>query len=45
MLVHEIRHFLTPDGKDIYSAWHRKLRDTQARIATFSPGDMGVSKD
>ncbi|HUV70221.1 MAG TPA: type II toxin-antitoxin system RelE/ParE family toxin [Terracidiphilus sp.] len=31
--VLEIRHFLTPDGKDIYSDWHRKLRDTKAKIA------------
>ncbi len=32
-VVHEIRHFLTLDGKDIYSEWHRRLRDTKARIA------------
>ena len=31
--VPEIRHFLTPEGKDIYSDWHRKLRDTKAKIA------------
>ena len=30
--VPEIRHFLTPEGKDIYSDWHRKLRDTKAKI-------------
>jgi putative addiction module killer protein len=31
--VHEIRHFLTSDGKDIYAEWHRRLRDTKAKIA------------
>ena len=31
--VNEVRHYLTPDGKDIYLEWHRKLRDTKARIA------------
>jgi putative addiction module killer protein len=29
----EIRHYLTPDGKDIYIDWLRKLRDMNARIA------------
>jgi putative addiction module killer protein len=31
--VYEIRHFLTPDGKDVYAEWQRKLHDTNARIA------------
>lgn len=31
--VYEICHFLTLDGKDVYSEWHRKLRDTKAKIA------------
>ncbi len=31
--VYEIRHFLSLEGKDVYSEWHRKLRDTQAKIA------------
>jgi putative addiction module killer protein len=31
--VHEIRHYLTPDGKDIVLEWLRSLRDTKARIA------------
>lgn len=31
--MYQIRHFLTADGKDIYSEWHRNLRDTKARIA------------
>jgi putative addiction module killer protein len=31
--VFEIRHYLTPEGKDIYLEWHRSLRDTRARIA------------
>ena len=29
----EIRHYLTPDGKEVYLEWHRSLRDTRARIA------------
>ena len=29
----EIRHYLTPDGKDIYSEWHAAFRNTKARIA------------
>jgi putative addiction module killer protein len=29
----EIRHYLTPDGKDIYIDWLRKRRDMNARIA------------
>jgi putative addiction module killer protein len=31
--MYEIRHYLTPDEKDIYLEWHRKLRDMTARIA------------
>jgi putative addiction module killer protein len=31
--VYEIRHYLTSDEKDLYLEWHRKLRDTKARIA------------
>ena len=30
---YEIRHYLTSDEKDLYLEWHRKLRDTKARIA------------
>ena len=29
----EIRQYLTPAGKDPYSAWRRKVRDTKAKIA------------
>jgi putative addiction module killer protein len=29
----EIRHYLTPDGKDVYLDWLRTLRDMTARIA------------
>ncbi len=29
----EIRHYMTPDNKDVYLDWLRKLRDTTARIA------------
>jgi putative addiction module killer protein len=31
--VASIRHYLTPDGKDVYQAWYEKLRDVKARIA------------
>jgi len=31
--VHEIRHYLTPDGKDVVLDWLQSLRDTKARIA------------
>jgi putative addiction module killer protein len=31
--VHDIRHYLTPDGKDVYQQWYDKLRDIKARIA------------
>ena len=29
----EVRHYLTPDGKDVFLDWLRKLRDVTARIA------------
>lgn len=29
----EIRHYVTPDGKDVYQNWLGKLRDMTARIA------------
>jgi putative addiction module killer protein len=31
--MHEIRHYLTPQGKDVFMEWRRKLRDTAASIA------------
>jgi putative addiction module killer protein len=31
--VYEIRHYIAPEGKDIYLDWLRGLRDTKARIA------------
>jgi putative addiction module killer protein len=31
--VYEIRHYLTPEQRDIYLEWQRRLRDTKARIA------------
>lgn len=31
--MYEIRHYLTSDEKELYFEWHRKLRDTKARIA------------
>lgn len=27
----EIRHYVTPDGKDVFRAWWSKLRDPRAR--------------
>lgn len=33
MLLYEIRHYLTPEQRDVYLEWHRKLRDLKARIA------------
>jgi putative addiction module killer protein len=30
---YQVRHYLTPEGKDVYLEWHRKLRDLKARIA------------
>ena len=32
--MYEIRHYLSEDGKDVYQAWLRSLRDIKARIAT-----------
>lgn len=31
--MYEIRHYLTPDEKDVYLDWHRQLRDVSAKIA------------
>jgi putative addiction module killer protein len=31
--VHEIRHYVTREGKDIYARWHDRLRDGRARLA------------
>jgi putative addiction module killer protein len=31
--MYEVRHYLTPDGKDVFLDWLRKLRDVTARIA------------
>jgi len=31
--VFEIRHYLTPEGKDLIQEWLRNLRDAKARIA------------
>ena len=28
-----MRHYLTPEQRDVFLEWHRKLRDTKARIA------------
>jgi putative addiction module killer protein len=30
--VYEIRHYLAPNGKDVFSEWRRSIRDGQARI-------------
>jgi putative addiction module killer protein len=31
--MYDVRHYLTPDGKDLYRHWYDRLRDTKARIA------------
>jgi len=31
--MYEIRHYLTPKGKDVFMEWRSKVRDTAAKIA------------
>ena len=31
--MYQVLTYVTPDGKDVYREWHRKLRDTRAKIA------------
>jgi len=31
--VYEIRDYISPDGRDIFREWHRKLRDIKAKLA------------
>lgn len=31
--MYEVRHYLTPKGKDVVQEWQNGLRDTKARIA------------
>ena len=31
--MYAIRHYLTPEGKDVFEEWHESQRDTRARIA------------
>jgi putative addiction module killer protein len=31
--VYEIREYSTPDGRNFYRGWFRKLRDTKAKLA------------
>lgn len=31
--MHEIRHYITPEGNDVVLEWVQTLRDTKARIA------------
>lgn len=33
MTVYEIRHYLTPDEKDVYLEWLKQIRDTVAKTA------------
>jgi hypothetical protein len=33
LYVFDIRHYLTPNQKDVYVEWRLQLRDTNARIA------------
>ncbi|MFA7267995.1 MAG: type II toxin-antitoxin system RelE/ParE family toxin [Sterolibacterium sp.] len=48
--MYEVRHYLTPDGKDVFLDWLRKLRDVTARIAVdrrvnrIEPGNFGDHK-
>jgi putative addiction module killer protein len=30
--VFEIRHYLTPEGRDLFSEWRQNLRDAKAKI-------------
>lgn len=32
-MVYEVRHYLTSRGRDVFLEWHRKIRDSKARIA------------
>ncbi len=31
--MHEIRHYLTPEGKDVVAEWQLRLHDARAKIA------------
>lgn len=31
--MYEVRHYLTPEGKDVFLDWVRKMRDVMSRIA------------
>jgi putative addiction module killer protein len=31
--VYEIRHYLTPNGKDLFMGWRAQLRDGKAKVA------------
>ncbi|MFP5277560.1 MAG: type II toxin-antitoxin system RelE/ParE family toxin [Acidobacteriota bacterium] len=31
--MHEIRHYLTPEGKDVVAEWQTRLHDARAKIA------------
>lgn len=31
--MYEIRDYVTPDGRDVFREWHRKLRDAKAKLA------------
>lgn len=31
--MYEIRHYLAPNGKDVFSEWRRGIRDSRAKMA------------
>jgi len=31
--VYEVRSYVTPEGRDVYVDWHRRLRDTKVKLA------------
>lgn len=33
VFVYELRHYVTPNGKDVYMEWRNRLRNHQAAIA------------
>jgi putative addiction module killer protein len=34
--VFQIRHYITPDGRDVFAAWRDEVKDLRARIAIDS---------
>lgn len=48
--MHEIRHYLTPSGKNVFEQWLASLKDEKteariaARIARLAAGNFGDCK-